>query len=105
MPQISGRAEFLQDIDTALEETACAYLLASDCEDEDVKTVEDFLNLPDNCAYTLVTLSAVRDFEQPQGKGATAGSKFNKIPPNKIQANITSAALVKEVVAEVLKLK
>ena len=51
------------------------------------------------------TLIAVRDFEQPQGKGATAGSKFNKIPPNKIQANITSAALVKEVVAEVLKLK
>ena len=79
MPQISGRAEFLQDIDTALEETACAYLLASDCEDEDVKTVEDFLNLPDNCAYTLVTLSAVRDFEQPQGKERLQGQDLIKL--------------------------
>ena len=44
----------------------------------------------------------VRDFEQPQGNEATTGSKFNK---NKLQGKITAAALVKEVVEEVLKLK
>lgn len=51
---------------------------------------------------TLSSVIHVRDFEQPQGNG---GSKFNKIPKIKLQANVTSARLVKEVVEEVLRLK